>query len=65
MSRILIHPKSPFLWLHTLYRAEIPTYLFSALLVRTATVGINNYKYGTNLSSCKIHQEKRDTHTKE
>lgn len=60
-----IHLQNTFLWLHALDRAEILTYLFSTVLVRAATVGINNYKYGTDLSLCEIHQEKSSTHSTE
>lgn len=41
------------------------SYLFSTILVRAAAVGFNNYKYGTDLSLCEIHHEKRGTHTTE
>lgn len=59
-------PPKPFpVTTHTLYRAEILTYLFSTILVRAAAVGINNYKHRTELSFCKIHQEESATHTKE
>lgn len=57
--------QNTFLWLHALDRAEILTYLFSTILVSAATVGINNYKYGTDLSLCEIHHEKRGTHSTE
>lgn len=56
-------PKSFTAATHNSSGADTLTYLFSAILVRTATtVGINNYKHGTDLSFCKIHQEKRCTH---
>lgn len=62
LKRTLIHLQNTSLWLHAADRAEILTYLFSTILVRAATVGINNYKYGTDLSFCEIHHEKRGTH---
>lgn len=65
LKRTLIHLQNTSLWLHAPDRAEILTYLFSTILVRAATVGINNYKYGTDLSFCEIHQEKRGTHPTE
>lgn len=46
---------------------EIPTHLFSTVLVRAAaTVGINDDKHRANLSLCKIHQKReRETPKKE
>lgn len=65
LKRTLIHLQNTSLWLHAADRAKILTYLFSTILVRAATVGINNYKYGTDLSFCEIHHEKRGPHPTE